>query len=105
MYGIIVFHPPPLQKKSTDVELLVSTAFSLFLVSCEVSLEASPLDQETQRLLVQTIVSKETSGAGLEWMESHCQELLMGMHQWFMAQVNPSDDVDSVSITTDISCE
>ncbi|XP_003726290.3 uncharacterized protein LOC100888336 [Strongylocentrotus purpuratus] len=86
-----------LQEK--DVELLVSTAFSLFLVSCEVSLEASPLDQETQRLLVQTIVSKETSGAGLEWMESHCQELLVGMHQWFVAQVNPSDDVDSAKAT------
>ncbi|XP_063971578.1 uncharacterized protein LOC129281179 [Lytechinus pictus] len=84
-----------LQEK--DVELLVSTAFSLFLVSCEISLEASTLDQETQRLLVHSIVSQGTSGAGLEWMENHCGELLMGMQHWFLAQINPVDDVDSAT--------
>ncbi|XP_072164340.1 uncharacterized protein [Diadema setosum] len=82
------------------VELLVRTAFSLFLVASGLSQNVANEDVTKKDVtrVTQTILSKGSSGAGLDWMETSCPELLMGMHQWLTAQLAPSDDVDAATV-------
>ena len=81
----------------SDTELLITTSFRHYLITCDVSPNLATQDTEGVGLAVKAVQSKGTVQAGLEWLESHCPELLMGMHHWLLAHMTHADDPNSVS--------